>query len=333
MTKFRFIILSLFLLLPSCNSKLRQYDYESYAMDTIFHITVYTSLPKARIDELVSPVFQEISRLENKYSAFVTDSVVYRLNRTGSAGYDEELNSVLAAARRYSEATGGAFDITVLPLMRLWGFTTREYRLPPPAEIAAALSEVDYRNVVSGTNGVRLAGGAQIDLGGIVKGYAVDKLAAELQTAGVEGGIVNAGGNIRAFGKKPGGGDWNIGIRHPREAGGVIAAYAFPGGFSIATSGDYERYFITNGVRYCHIMSPFTGRPVRNGVVSVSVVTAGSARDADALSTSLFVMGLDKGLAFALSNRLPVLFVCESNGLLRLTNSPAWDYERLNLTN
>lgn len=326
----RFALTALFILAVSCAPKIRQYDYETFAMDTLVHATLYDSKPKDLIDEAVSDAFRQTTDMEQKYSAFAADSVVYRLNASGSADIDAETYAVLSNALHYGEMTGGLFDVTVFPLMKLWGFATKDYRAPSQFEIDRTRAQVGYRSVILDPGRVRLTGGSQIDLGGILKGYAVDRMVAILTNAGVEGGLINAGGNIRAFGVKPDGNGWKIGIRDPRRPGEVFAAYVIDGDFSIATSGDYERYFIRDGIRYHHIMSPFEGAPCRNGVISASVIVP-LAMDADALSTSLFLMGVNNGIAFAESNRLPVLLLYESNGKILSTNSAFWDFKAIPL--
>jgi thiamine biosynthesis lipoprotein len=134
---------------------------------------------------------------------------------------------------------------------------------------------------------------------------------------------VNAGGNLKVFGSKPDKSSWNIGIRHPRKPGEYYSIITLPKDFAIATSGDYEQYFITNGVRYCHLFDPRTGYPARNGVVSVSVIFP-RAEDTDGYSKLFFIGGADSGLRYADKNHIPVLYILETNNILFETNSLDW---------
>jgi thiamine biosynthesis lipoprotein len=205
-----------------------------------------------------------------------------------------ELYSLIDSSLFYSRATSGAFDVTVRPLVRLWGFQGGEQKLPSDEDIASALSRVGYGAVTldSAASTVALPEGMEIDLAGIAKGYAVDRCVAVLAELGVRNALVNIGGNIYAMGAPPGKKGWSVGVRDPKgglETAGTLVLRDE----AVATSGNYENFVEIGGERYGHIIDPRSGRPVSR-VLSVTVV-ARTGLASDALSTGLFVLGSDRG--------------------------------------
>ncbi len=199
-------------------------------------------------------------------------------------------------------------DPTMAPLTDLWGINTYHAHVPAQAEIDAALTHVGYQNIeLLGNNQVRLLNGAQLDLGGIGKGFATDAVAAMLD--GTQGVLATLGGNIGAYGENPNrdSGNWVVGIANPNDNAAFIATVEVRG-LSVVTSGDYERYFEQDGKRYHHIFDPATGYPADSGLRSVTVIDESSTR-ADALTTALFVMGLEEGMAFCGQNDIAAVFV------------------------
>ena len=195
-----------------------------------------------------------------------------------------------------SHRTGGALDPTVYPLVCLWGFPAQAYRVPTDEEIAATLALVGPQHVRQSGTQVQLDDGTQLDLGAVAKGYAGQRCADALEDQGVAA-ILTLGGNVQTVGRKPDGTDWQVGIADPDAPETSLAVLQLRGTNSIVTSGGYQRYFTENGQRYHHILDPATGRPADSGLASVTIV----AKDgllADALSTALFVMGLDEAAAF-----------------------------------
>lgn len=256
----------------------------------------------ARGAEIVSKAFDEI---EAAASVFRDDSKLSRLNRDGSLSLTPvapgafDLAALLRQAFAVSEDTDGAFDPTVNPLMRLWGFRGGEVRETPPddAEIAAALERVGWRHVAlvntfAGGLSVFLGrSGMELDLGGIAKGAAVDLAFERLRAAGYRDFMVNLGGNIRVSGQpEPGRDEWRVAVRDPANPDRTIGEpITLHDGEAVATSGSYERFVEIGGVRYSHIIDPRTGRPAaRSGSVSV---VAPTAAEADAYSTAYFVLG------------------------------------------
>jgi thiamine biosynthesis lipoprotein len=229
-------------------------------------------------------------------STWKPDSDLSRINNTAAhspASVGGELRRLITRALAFSELTGGAFDITYASAGRYYDY--RKGSTPSESELEQALPAIDYRHVVidADNSTVRYRHpGVSIDLGGIAKGYAVDRGMNILQEAGIEHALVSAGGDTRVIGSRWGRA-WQVGIRDPRNDEGIVTMIPLVNR-AISTSGDYERYFEADGVRYHHILNPGTGKSA-GAVRSVSII-GNTATTTDALSTSVFVLGVDKGL-------------------------------------
>jgi thiamine biosynthesis lipoprotein len=198
----------------------------------------------------------------------------------------------------YGNLSGGLFDITVGPLVKLWGIGTEDAKIPETSRLEAALDLVDYKavEIVDDAGEVFLKRpGMKIDLGGIAKGYAADEARKVLISEGIEHAIINLGGNVLTLGERFDGGPWNIGIKDPYEPSGSLLGVVRVEDKTVVTSGDYERYFEKDGRRYHHILNPFTGFPGENEIKGATIIT-GSSTDADALSTMVFLMGTRRGM-------------------------------------
>jgi len=269
------------------------YEMNGFTLGTYCRIVV-SSKKSSKV--LAQVIFNELERIYKKYNPNDPDSVVSKINGSDDwVDVDEETFVLLDAAVRFSKLTEGSFDPTLGELIQLWGFDRIAEKLPSRVptleEINEALKRVgvDKLELDSQRRRVRLLHGAKLDLGGIAKGYALDRayqVAKEVDKDCT--GFVEAGGDIRILGPKFGSRPWVVGVRDPRNAGSAIA-YLYLTSGAVATSGDYERYFEVEGVRYHHILDPKTGFPSR-GAISVTVV-ADNAVTADALSTAGFVMG------------------------------------------
>ncbi|MBN1824713.1 MAG: FAD:protein FMN transferase [Candidatus Eisenbacteria bacterium] len=237
----------------------------------------------------VRAVFDSVTALMN---AWDPSSEIGRLN-DAPAGVpfplSPWLDECLARAEDVGAASGGAFDPTADPLMRLWGFYRREGRLPSQAEIDSARALLGgYRHDRAGRAVIKEREGVRFDLGGIAKGFAVDRASERLRALGVPGALIDLGGNLYCLGAPPGKDRWRVGIRNPLDPGALFAAVETAEG-AVATSGSYERFVTIDGRRYGHIMNPATGRPAE-GSLSATVLTP-DATLGDALSTALFVLG------------------------------------------
>ena len=270
-------------------------ESEIFALDTAITLKVYGNKRNAVLKKLEN----RISELDNLLSTGKADSEVSRLNDTGKAVLSETSISLVKKSLELNKQTGGLFDITIYPLMELWGFPTKNYRIPSDKEIKATLKNVGSDKIIFDENTGKISfknEGMKIDFGGIGKGYITDELVKILTDEGVESAIINLGGNVFGFNKKPDGSLWNVAIRDPDEPENYMAAIRI-GNSAVITSGGYERYFEENGKIYHHILNPKTGKPSDSNLKSVSIVSK-NATLADALSTSLFIMGEKKAIEY-----------------------------------
>jgi len=256
----------------------------------------------AAVTAVVGEALDEIERVDRLMSHYRRDSPLSRLNREAANGpveVEPELLDLLAECLRWSRESDGAFDVTVGPLMKAWGFFRDEGRVPGDDELARALEVVGYRHVVldraAGT--VRFDRRAvELDLGGIGKGYAVDRAVEVLRRRGIASALVNLGGSsVYALGAPPGREAWEVGVADPTSPEKTARTVRLRDR-ALSVSGGYERFFERDGVTYSHIMDPRTGRPVQ-GVLSVAVLSD-SATDGDALDNVLLVEGVDRAGAF-----------------------------------
>jgi thiamine biosynthesis lipoprotein len=264
---------------------------------TRFLMDTYVTIQAAGGKEALQAIGRALDRMEEvdkKFSMKDPGAAIYEFNDKGTPVTDPEIIMIMERAVHVSEISGGKFDVTVYPLMKLWGFYD-EKRLPSKNEIQEVLKNVGYKNLRI-KNGVmtKLKKGVAVDIGGIAKLYALEEGANVLKKAGIKSALIDAGGDIYAIGKYNGK-DWKIGIRNPR-GDGVIGALDVSD-MLVISSGDYERYFEKDGVRYHHLMDPATGYPAR-GLSSVTILCR-DPKTADGLSAAVFVMGMEKGFALA----------------------------------
>lgn len=290
MKKILAISLLLAILLCGC-AETAPSEREIFAMDTLMTLRLWGD------DSLAAEAVAEINRLDSLLSVTDENSEIFALNRDGLAMVSKDTSLLLKRAVEISCLTDGAFDPTVFPLVELWGFTKETQNVPTQSEINAALSLIDTEQMSIDGDKVFLMQGAKIDLGGIAKGYTAQTVTEYLRKKGVETAFLSLGGNVQTLGRKPDGSPWMIGIADPDNPSQAIACIQFYGSMALVTSGGYQRYFEENGVRYHHILDPKTGMPADTGLVSVTVL-AQDGTVADGLSTALYVMGMDKAVAF-----------------------------------
>jgi len=288
-------------------------------MDTFCEISCYGGNKDATVSAIDS-AFKEMERIEGVFSKFNKNSEVSKINAL--AGIEktvvsEEVFKLTERAVYYSGISSGAFDITVAPLMEIWGFVRKYKSIPDKETIKSALERVGYKNIEFDPKGLSikfLNKKTKIDFGGIAKGYAVDRARDILAKHGIKNGLINLGGNMFALGYAPGNKNWKIGVEDPKHKGKLLRSFELTDK-AISTSGNYERFFEIEGKRYSHIINPVTGEPCQ-GVISVTVM-ADSAEEADALSTAIFVMGEEKGLTLAKSIKgIKVLMLKEDGRLI-----------------
>lgn len=254
--------------------------------------------------DVFAPVFDRTEEIQNLMSineSEYEETDVLRVNwNAGIApvSVSEETMLVIQEGLRFGELTGGAFDITVAPLIALWGIGTVDERVPSAEEVGSARDLVDHSLVQVDADGGTVflpRPGMGLDVGGIAKGYAVDEAARILREAGVRNAIVDFGGDIFTIGGRPDDTPWRIGIQHPSGRRNSFIGVLSSRDESVVSSGAYERFFYDDGIRYHHIFDPATGYPSESGLTSVTAVGP-DAMTTDVLSTAIFVMGLDAGL-------------------------------------
>lgn len=269
-----------------------KYSSDIFAMDTYMSLTAYG----AKAQDAVTEAIHEIQRLDAMFSVGNTDSDVTTANMQGSATVSDETAYLVEQSLEISRKTDGAFDITIYPVMELWGFTTKNYKVPQTDELQETLKRVSYENVSLKDHELVLKNNAQIDFGGIAKGYTSSRVMQIFKEYGIEHGMVNLGGNVQTLGTKTDGTAWRVAIQSP-QGGNQYLGILETSDQAVITSGGYERYFEENGVTYHHIIDPKTGYPSDSDLTSVTIVCADGTK-ADALSTSFFVMGLQKAESF-----------------------------------
>lgn len=296
----------------------------TFAFDTLVDIGVYGD------QSAIDSAFALCERYDGLLSAQREGSDVWRINHAAGAPVEvaPETADVISKSLEFCRLSEGAFDITIGTVSLLWDFN--EGVRPSDEAIAQALPHIDWRGVsVSGTT-VQLADPAQmIDLGGIAKGWIADSLADHLRQQGIESAIINLGGNVFALGEKPSGAPWLVGLRDPNVSAGKAVATIEVRNASVVTSGLYERHFELDGVDYYHILDHRTGYPAQTDVRADTVVTPLSLTG-DGLSTTLFILGSERGRAFAESQpNVEALFTLEGGGTVQTSGFSQYNYQLL----
>ena len=290
-------------------------ESEIFALDTAITLKVYGSKRVVVLKKLED----KINELDEMLSTGKETSEVSRLNRSGEAVLSPTVANLVKRSLDIYKKTDGLFDITIYPLMELWGFPTKNYKVPSEKEIEEKLKLVGSDKIDFNEETRKISfknKGMEIDFGGIGKGYITDELVKILTDEKVESAIINLGGNVFGFRKKPEGSLWNIAIRDPNEPDKYMAAIRLEDS-AVITSGGYERYFEENGIIYHHILDPRTGKPSESGLKSVSIISKDGTL-ADALSTSLFIMGEEKAIGYWKENGddFDILLMTKDNRLL-----------------
>ena len=261
-----------------------------FMMDT--YVTIYAIGPQKVTAPAINSAMDRMQEVDSKFNSQNPESPIYTFNHQGVPISDPEIVAMVRLALQIATDTDGAFDITVAPLIELWGFYGDSPRLPAEEKIKDCLKRIGYRHLILKDGTLRKdRPEVQMDLGGIAKGYSVSQAVDTLKKKGVSAALINAGGDVYALGKK-GGVPWKVGIRSPRADG--ILGYLEVEDLAVMGSGDYERFFIENGKRYHHIFDPRTGYPAE-GLISTTLIHP-DPMVADAWNTAIFVLGPEKGL-------------------------------------
>ncbi len=292
-------------------------------MGTLVEISLTDN--SSRIISLVDEAFELMNDYDKKFSYYNEDGMLWRINHSDSDSMtiDEEFFELLTLCDLFYEKSNGLYDITVSPLSKLWhsGRTT----VPPPDSIAYAKAKVGFDNLEFGSDYLIMPTDMELDFGSIAKGFIIDRVVDFIKEHEVYYGHINAGGDIRVFGESRK--ETTVGIQHPRESGAVITVLGVSDR-AVVTSGDYERYFEFDGVRYHHIINPLTGYPVK-GIYSVTVI-APNATIADVLSTTAFLMDPEDAIELVKSFPLTecIIYYDHDDEIISLRTQGIIDYIR-----
>lgn len=276
----------------------QEYTSDVFAMDTYMTLTAYGE----NAQEAVEAGIAEIQRLDDLLSTGKDTSEVAQINANGGGVLSEDTDYLVKRALDIYQSTNGAFDISIYPVMQLWGFTTGNFAVPSESDLAAKLALVDAGKIIlseeNGQTSISLPEGMEIDLGGIAKGYTSGRVMDVMKSYGIKSAVINLGGNAHVLGNKTDGSQWKVGIQDPEDENGYLGGVSVTDK-AIITSGGYERYFVDKdtGVKYHHIIDPKTGYSANNGLISVTIVSEDSTL-ADGLSTSLFVLGTEDAITY-----------------------------------
>lgn len=293
------IILSVFLCscgnLDTVNKNNNSIKKEIFAMDTVMQLTVNGE----NAADAVRAAEQEINRLERLFSTSLVDSEVWAVNTNGKATLSDDSAELIKASQTINHDTNGAFDITIYPLVKLWGFHDKNFRVPSQDEIDENLKLFGSDKLVFDENTNELSfneSNMAIDFGGIAKGYTSERIINIFKDYGIESAVISLGGNVQTLGHKPDSSEWSVGIQDPDDNTNLIGTIKATD-LAVITSGGYQRFFEEGDTKYHHILDPKTGKPANNGLKSVSIVCDNGTL-ADGLSTSLFVMGTEKAIEY-----------------------------------
>jgi len=272
-------------------------------MGTTVEVTIEVEQGKAK--DISKRLFQRLKELDDRFSVYNPESEIVKVNEEAGGEVSPEFFRLLEKSLVFSELTSGAFDISIAPLVKLWGFKDRKPTVPKEEEIKDALKKCGYNSIILSAKDHEVSfskPGLEIDMGAIAKGYIVDEGIKFLQKEGIGAALINAGGDLYCMGspsrqrlhseaEREG---WRVAIRHPRKRGKNIVRLTVKDR-AVATSGDYEKFFLYEGRFLSHVIDPCTGWPSETGVVSATVISSKNY-EADALATALMVMEKEKGL-------------------------------------
>lgn len=301
-------------------------------MGTTFNIKLVDLPENMDIDQLAQEIDSVLETVNQQMSTYRPDSELSRFNAATAGAWmpvSMDTRLVVDEALRVSQLTGGAFDPSVGPIVDLWGFGPGpgQKRVPSPEEVAALSESVGFAKVETRVDRPALrkqTAGLRLDLSGVAKGFGVDKVAALLEARGLSSHLVEVGGELRSSGHGPGGRAWRVGIEKPTAASGDLQRIIDLDGAALATSGNYRLFFESDGQSFSHIIDPASGRPVEHDLASATVV-ARTTMEADALSTSLLVLGPEAGMSFAREHGIAAYFVTGPSGSFSATASPVFE--------
>jgi len=310
------ISIGIMFILAACSNNEEPITKEEIIFGSIpVKITIFDSSKEEALEE----AFELIKAVDNQMSKNKETSEISAINSAAGKDYvsvSEETFKIIQKSEEFYDISEGYFDITIGPLVELWDIGPTTGHIPKASEINKVLSLISYNDILfNETNhAIKLRQkGMAIDLGGIAKGYAADVVVEHFKAVGINKAIINLGGNVSVMGQKNEETLWSVGIQNPLEPTGSSLGILKASDLSVVTSGIYQRYFEESGVRYHHIFDPKDGYPIRNNLQSVTIATENSLR-ADALSTALFALGLEEGMALANKDQsIEAIFVTKEN--------------------
>jgi thiamine biosynthesis lipoprotein len=303
-------------LLASCTPPSRQIVLSGPAMGTTWHLRAVLPGRGADPDDVGEVLRTTLEEVDAAMSTYRPDSAISRFNASDSVDWldvPQALADLVAESLRLGAISGGAFDITISPVVTLWGFGTGTPRQQPPTDeqVAAALALAGQGKLAARSDPPALrkaAAGLTLDLDAIAPGYAVDRVAERLEAKGIDNYMIEIGGEVRVHGRNLQGQPWRIGIERPDQDGRKLARVLDLVAMAVSTSGDYRDFFEAGGQRYSHTLDPRSGRPVTHSLASVTILRP-TATEADGLATALSVLGPDEGFDLAESQGWAALFI------------------------
>ena len=319
--------------LAGCSFKPEQQIWEISGpiFGTRYHISVVMEDDQARLQQLASGIEQALEGVDAAMSTWREDSELSRFNALPDQSEWTELSAplhtVLLEAEAVSALTGGAFDITIGPVVNLWGFgpDARPDTVPDDATLARVLRGTGHDKIQLRDQppGIRTSEQQYLDLSAIAKGFGVDEVARYLAAEGVSGYLVEIGGEVSVAGRKPDGSVWRLAIETPGEDAEQVNRVVTLNNRALATSGDYRNYYEFNGQRYSHTLDPQTGKPITHNLASVTVIAENCMR-ADALATGFTVMGFEEAMELAVRENIPAYFIVRGEAGFETHHTPAF---------
>lgn len=307
-------LIILLTLIYGCTNKKNTSSMETnerniFAMDTFMTLKAFGK----NAEKALADAEKEIFRLESLFNINDENSDIYKINKNAGNKVKVCADTIgmINQVNEISNITNQAIDITVFPIVKEWGFTTNNYKIPDDEKLNELLKNVDYRKITIEKDYITIPENYSIDVGAVAKGYTSDKIIDIFKKNGIKSAIVNLGGNVHTVGLKENGDKWKVAIKNPIDTSNNICVVEIENK-CVITSGNYERYFVgKDGKKYWHIIDTKTGKPANNGIIS-STVIGDNGTICDSLSTATFVMGTEKALEFAKENAdLDFIFVTE----------------------
>lgn len=290
----------LMLTLCACGSGSKMEQKQIFAMDTVMTLTAYGK----RAQEGINAAASVINSMDAQLDPEIPTSIIYAINHAEGANIvvTPQIAKMLSTAKTVYDQSGGALDLSLYPVVKLWGFVDGRYYVPTDIELSAALVRKAYDKMIltsypaTGSYSVSFPAGTEISMASVAKGCAAENAVSAMRQAGVESGIISLGGNVQTLGLKPDGSKWTVAIQDPKEPSGWVGTVQV-GEMAVVTSGSYQRYFEYDGNTYHHIINPMSASPANNNLLSATIICEDGTM-ADALSTAMFVMGESRALNY-----------------------------------